>query len=192
MLAYVFWHQPAAGVAAAVYEEALRAFHRALRAHSPDGFRESAAFGFRGVPWFPAESGYMDWYAIADFTSLGLLNEAAVAGARQAPHDDVARLAGAGLGGLFKLVAGSACFEQMNFGTWMKKPEGMSYSALLARAASLIDPASMGLWQRQMNLGPGLEFCIGSPGRVAAPAEFSPVAIELRHVTPHRPAPAAA
>lgn len=190
MLAYVFWHQPAAGVDTTVYEEALRAFHHALGAHPPDGFGESAAFGFRDVPWFPAESGYLDWYAIGDFTSLGLLNEAAVAGAKQAPHDDVARLAGSGFGGLYRLVAGRACFEQMNYGTWMKKPEGMSYRAFLERAASLIDPTSMGLWQRQMNLGPGLEFCIGSPGRLAAPAEFSPVPIELRQVTPQRPVPA--
>jgi hypothetical protein len=182
MLAYLFWHQPAAGVDATAYEEALRVFHRALGEHAPGGFLGSAAFGFRDVPWFPAESGYLDWYAIADFTSLGLLNEAAVAGARQAPHDDVARLAGSGMGGVYRLVAGRAGFEQMNFGTWMKKPEGMSYSAFLARASSLIDPANTGLWQRQMNLGPGLEFCIGSPGRVAAPAEFSPVAIELRQV----------
>jgi hypothetical protein len=178
MLAYAFWHQPAAGVAAADYEEALRAFHRTLAEHAPAGFLESAAFGFRDVPWFPAESGYLDWYAIADFTSLGLLNEAAVAGARQAPHDD------AGFGGLFRLVAGRANFEQTNFETWLKKPEGMPYSAFLAQVSRAIDPASMGLWQRQMNLGPGLEFCISSPTRVAAPVEFSPVAIELRAVFP--------
>jgi hypothetical protein len=180
MLAYVFWHQPAAGVDTTIYEEALRRFHRTLGEHVPQGFLGSAAFGFRGVPWIPLGAGYLDWYAVADFTSLGLLNEAAVAGARQSPHDAVARLAGAGFGGLYRLVSGHARFEQMNCGTWMTKPEGMSYGAFLERASGAVDPASMGLWQRQMSLGPGLEFCIGSPGPVVAPAEFKPVAIELR------------
>src|SRR5260370_1046299 len=88
MLAYLFWHQPAAGVAAAAYEESLRAFHRALSEHKPHGYLGSASFGFQGTPWFPAQPGYLDWYTVADFTSLGLLNEAAVAGARKVPGAD--------------------------------------------------------------------------------------------------------
>ena len=93
MLAYVFWHHPADGVDAAVYEESLRTFHRALASHAPEGFLGSAAFAFRGVSWFPAEAGYLDWYNVADFAGLGALNDAAVAGARKEPHDDVARIA---------------------------------------------------------------------------------------------------
>jgi hypothetical protein len=108
MLTYVFWHSPAGGVAPSIYEESLTAFHRALAAHAPPGFGTSAAFAFRGAPWFAAESGYLDWYKVEDFASLGALNDAAVAGARKDPHDKVAQLAGAGLGGLYRLVAGHA------------------------------------------------------------------------------------
>ena len=182
MLAYLFWHEPAAGVAAAAYEESLRAFHRALSEHKPDGYLGSASFGFQGTPWFPAQPGYLDWYTVADFTSLGLLNEAAVAGARKAPHDDAARMAGAGVGGLSKLVAGSARLEQTNFATWLAKPNGWGYDAFLAQARDLIDPVNMGLWQRQMTLGPGLEFCITSPGPVAAPEIFDTVVVILQAI----------
>src|SRR5258708_25465555 len=43
-----------------MYEESLTAFHRALAAHAPSGFRASTAFAFRSVPWFSAEAGYLD------------------------------------------------------------------------------------------------------------------------------------
>jgi len=182
MLAYVFWHHPAAGAEVAAYEEALRSFHRTLTVHAPDGFLASAAFGFKDVPWFPAASGYLDWYTVADFAGLGLLNDAAVAGARKDPHDHVARMAGAGFGGLFRLIDGRAAFAESNVGTWLKKPDGMKYDAFLQQVSKLIDPASMGLWQRQMSLGPGLEFCIHSPKRIEAPAAFGPVSIEFRPI----------
>src|SRR5260370_31840546 len=120
MLAYVFWHNPATGVVPSIYEESLTAFHRALGAHAPPGFRGSAAFVFRCAPWFSAESGYLDWYKVDDFASLGALNDAAVAGARKDPHDKVAQLAGAGLGGLYRLVAGSPDFAGVSIGTWFK------------------------------------------------------------------------
>jgi len=179
MLAYVFWHSPAGGVAPSMYEESLTAFHRALAAHAPSGFRGSAAFAFRGAPWFSAEAGYLDWYEVEDFAGLGALNDAAVAGARKDPHDKVAQLAGAGLGGLYRLVAGSADFAGVSIGTWFRKPDGMSYRSFLDQASMLIDPSSMGLWQRQMSLGPGLEFCILSTDRVKTPETFSPVTIEM-------------
>lgn len=182
MLAYVFWHRAAAGVHAADYEESLREFHGTLASYPPSGFLGSASFRFPAAPWFPAGSGYLDWYRVADFASLGLLNEAAVAGARKAPHDRAARMAGAGFGGLFKLVAGRESIPQASFGTWLKKPAGMSYDLFLERAGKLVDPAQMGFWQRQMNLGPGLEFCALSPNRVEAPDEFDPVVIQFRQV----------
>src|SRR5207253_11456951 len=37
-LAYVFFHRPTAGLAAATYEEALRRFHSALATAAPPGF----------------------------------------------------------------------------------------------------------------------------------------------------------
>ena len=41
MLAYVFWHWKAAGVAAGDYENRQRAFHAALAAEPPPGFHGS-------------------------------------------------------------------------------------------------------------------------------------------------------
>jgi hypothetical protein len=188
MLAYVFWHHAAAGIDTAAYEESLRKFHHTLAAHAPEGFLGSAAFAFRGVPWFPAESGYLDWYKIDDFAGLGKLNDAAVAGARKEPHDHVARMAGAGFGGVFRLVAGNADLPRTQIGTWLRKPDGMTYDAFLEQASGLVDASKMGLWQRQMTLGPGLEFCLHSPNRIEAPAAFSPVQVELASITGAPPA----
>jgi hypothetical protein len=180
VLAYVFWHGAASGVSSTDYEDSLRAFHGTLADHPPTGFLGSAVFGFPDAPWFAAGSGYLDWYRVADFASLGFLNEAAVAGARKAPHDRAARMAGAGFGGLFKLAARDSI--RQTIGTWLKKPAGMSYESFLERAGKLVDPERKGLWQRQMNLGPGLEFCALSSNRVEAPDEFGPVVIQLRQV----------
>src|SRR6266567_3772957 len=129
MLGYVLWHGPAAAVEVSAYEDALSAFHGRLAAHAPDGFRGSAAFAFRAAPWFSAAPGYVDWYKVDDFTSLGELNDAAVAGARKEPHDKVAAQAGSGSAGLYRLAAGSADFGAVAVGTWFRKPAGMSYAA---------------------------------------------------------------
>jgi hypothetical protein len=58
----------------------------------------------------------------------------------------------------------------------------MSYDSLLERTGKWIDPERMGFWQRQMSLGPGLEFCALSSNRIEAPDEFGPVVIQLRQV----------
>ena len=181
MLAYAFWHHPAAGVDAVIYEEALKTFHSTLTG--------STAFAFHSVPWFPAPSGYLDWYQVADFASLGELNETAVTGARKEPHDNVARMAGAGFGGLYRLIAGQADLGKTNTGTWLRKPDGMKYAGFLEQMSGLVNPSSMGLWQRQMSLGPGLEFCLLGADRIDAPEAFSPVSIELRIVAKSRACP---
>lgn len=174
MLAYVFWHHPAAGVDETSYEAALIAFHRTLTG--------SAAFAFHDVPWLPAKSGYLDWYTVKDFASLGELNDAAVTGARKEPHDNVARMAGVGFGGLYRLVAGQADLPRTNAGTWLSKPAGMKYADFLEQASRLVNRSSVGLWQRQMTLGPGPEFCLLGAGGIEAPEAFSPVSIDLRQV----------
>ena len=174
MLGYVLWHHPAHHLDPTVYEEALRRFHSTLTG--------SAVFAFRGVPWFPAPSGYLDWYTVTDFAGLGALNEAAVAGACKEPHDHVARMAGAGFGGLYRLIAGQADWPRTKVGTWLRKPDGMKYAEFVHQASALVDPSSMGLWQRQMTLGPGPEFCLLSGSRIEAPEAFGPVSVELRQV----------
>jgi hypothetical protein len=51
VLAYISWHLPAPAVQAADFEQALERFHRSLAHRPPSGFRGSAAFRARGLPW---------------------------------------------------------------------------------------------------------------------------------------------
>src|SRR4051794_38465295 len=96
MLQYVFWHQPLDGVDRERYEAALAAFHEALRRGTPRGFVRSRAYRVENAAWLPSETGYEDRYEVVDFTSLGLLNDAAVAARLRPAHDEAATLAGFG------------------------------------------------------------------------------------------------
>jgi hypothetical protein len=153
MLAYVFWHWPAAGVEPARYAETLLAFHRALAAEPPSGFSGSRVFALERAPWLPAARAYEDWYLVDDFAALGVLNDAAVAAALRAPHDSAARLAGGGHGGLYRRLAAPAG-PSSGWTTWCSKPAGVAYPAFLAT----LPPAET--WQRQLVLGPAPEFCL--------------------------------
>jgi hypothetical protein len=145
MLAYVFWHRPHAGTSPADYEDGLRAFH--ARVAVP-----SACFRIGALPFGDAAAGYEDWYLVGDWSELGELNAAAVSGARRPPHNDVARLAAEGWGGVYLLIRGQALPPLTT--RWVGKPAAESYDAFLAAT-----PAPT-VWQRQMTLGPAPEFCL--------------------------------
>jgi hypothetical protein len=102
-LAYVFAHAPGAATSREEYVAGLQQFHDALAAAPPNGFLDSWV-------WHVAEAApagsFEDWYLVEDWTALGALNAAAVTGARKAPHDAVAPLAGAGAGGIYALAYG--------------------------------------------------------------------------------------
>ncbi len=172
MLAYVFWHWRSPGVEMTRYLEALAAFHRALSAEPPAGFRGSRVLSVDGAPWAPVVSALEDWYFVDDFAALGVLNEAAVAGRRRAPHDGAARLAAGGKGGVYRnLSSGSRAADKV---TWLSKPAGMDQKDFLARL-----PAGIEVWQRQMVLGPAPEFRLSS--EFAAPA-FEAFTLTVRNV----------
>jgi hypothetical protein len=154
VLAYVFWHSPAAGADLAAYEGALRDFHEVLRDDPPDGFFRSAALRVEGAPWLPGGAGYEDWYLVGGFADLGALNEAAVAGRRRAPHDVVAGRSDHGAGGVYAHWAGA---PEVGAGTarWFAKGPGTSYGDLRS-ALPAAPPATT--WQRQLVLGPAPEF----------------------------------
>ncbi len=159
MLAYVFWHAPAAAVAAADYEARLDAFHAGLRASAPAGLGPTATFALGAVPWLGGAAGYEDWYLVDDFAALGTLNGAAVAGAARAPHDAAAAAARAGVAGVMANVAGPLLPERPGWAAWLAKPEGLAYDDFHAGlAAALGEGASA--WQRQMTLGPASEYCV--------------------------------
>ncbi|MFL5394196.1 MAG: hypothetical protein ACJ79G_15300 [Myxococcales bacterium] len=159
MLAYVFWHWPASGIAADRYVERLVAFHRIFAANPSPGFRGSEVFAIEGQPWSGAAATganlYEDWYFIDDFTALGALNEAAVTVARKDPHDTVAKLAGGGAGGVYRNMIVGRVGDEVS---WFAKPPGTTYEELFKRM-----PHGNSLWMRQMVLGPAPEFRLAGP-----------------------------
>jgi hypothetical protein len=159
VLAYVFWHQPAAGVAAVEYEARLDAFHAAIGV-------PSAWFAVGGLPWLPGGGGgYEDWYLVEDFAALGELNERAVSGPRQAPHDAAAAAAAWGIAGVYRCKRGEARLDGVRCAAWRAKPAGTPYDAFEAALPG------RSAWQRQMVLGPTPEYVLHSD---AGPLEGDP------------------
>jgi hypothetical protein len=171
MLAYVFWHRPAAGVDADAYEQALLAFHRSLAHRLPVGTRASAAFRVAELPWLepvgePGEgpvAGYEDWYLVEDFGALGVLNEAAVGRGHSSAHDAVAHRFGAGAGGLYGLIEGEPCASSLgeaSLAVWIARPPSSRRRALGELLGDGIQPEHASLWRRQLVFGPAPEFCL--------------------------------
>jgi hypothetical protein len=154
VLAYVFWHTPGSVDDIAAYEVALATFHSSLDPADISGFRGSQACLVQGALWFSSPVVYEDWYLVDDFTSLGALNEAAVAGRRQRPHDNVAGMADKGMAGVYALHRGTSQRWDARRSVWFGKTVGMSYDEFFDRLGE-----RRSLWQRQMVLGPTPEFC---------------------------------
>lgn len=180
VLGYVFWHYPLAGVAAADYESSLQSFRSALALHPPAGFRGSLTFAIPRVPWLEAESAYEDWYEIDDFTSLGVLNEAAVSTFRKMAHDDVARMASGGAGGVYRLISGSGALRAARYSIWIRKPAGTSYPRFYEDMSDLLAAPHVSLWQRQLTLGPATEFCLHSEEELTLPPDYAPLTLTVR------------
>lgn len=157
MLAYVFWHAPAPGADGGGYERLLAAFHRELAAAPPPGFAGSAAYSVGPLPWLAGDV-YEDWYAVERWEDLGALNDAAVDARRSIAHDAAARAAGEGVGGVYRLRAGTAAVAVDGPAVWMRKPRGVPYPQFRSRLAEAVGEAG-GLWERQMLLGPAPEYC---------------------------------
>jgi hypothetical protein len=169
VLAYVFWHAPAAGVARDAYEERLAAFHAALRGSPPDGLGDTAVFALAGVPWLGGAAGYEDWYLVDGFAALGALNDAAVSGSRRRPHDAAAAYAAAGVAGVMGHVAGTTLPAGARWAAWTSKPAGLSYADAHAALAEAAGGADAAVWQRRMTLGPATEYCVLAGKRIELP-----------------------
>ena len=150
MLAYVFTHWPAEGVARADYEGRLRAFHEQLAGAGSEGFLRSAVYR--------VDARYEDWYLVEGSFALDPLNDAAVGTRMRAAHDAAAAEAGGGMGSLFRLHSGvpePASGEV----AWLSKPKRESYPDFYAR----FGPDAV-LWRRQLVLGGPTEFMLeGAP-----------------------------
>ncbi len=183
MLAYFFTHWPLESISPEDYETALRALHRSLAAHPPQGFQRSWALAVHQVPWANrGQRAYEDWYLVEDFAALGVLNEAAVNPPHGKTHQVVAHMAGGGKGGVYSLVQGACDPAQIRYATWFSKPTTMTYTTCLQQLATSTGPSGAALWQRQMVLGPGLEFCMHSAVPLALPDAFQALQVEARRV----------
>lgn len=144
MLAYVFWHRPRPGADVGAYENAQRGFHSSLET-------TSASFRLAELPFGDGGSGYEDWYLVESWEGLGDLNRAAVDSTRRPGHDLAASQSADGWGAVYSLARGS---ESIPDGVdWHHKPRGESREDFIASLAGTT------VWQRQMVLGPGPEFC---------------------------------
>lgn len=173
MLAYVFWHWPRPDIERGQYLDHLTDFHRTLAANKPPGFQRSVVFRISGANWLnTAGEAYEEWYLLDNSAAMDPLNDGAVSGVCEAPHNRVAREAADGTGGLYRLRAGEADLAEAKFATWLSKPAGVSYQDFYAELESLTSQPGVALWGRQMTLGPTTEFCIHSRSRIQLPPTY--------------------
>jgi hypothetical protein len=183
LLGYIFWHRSRPGTFRGRYEKKLTAFQESLKAHRPDGLIDALSFRIKVRPWSKRRSpGYEDWYLVRDFGSLGVLNDAAVANQNKRQHDDVARDATGGAGGVYKLLSGDLPLRDARFETWMRKPPRTPYQAFLDDVSRLVGDRRTALWRRQMVLSPASEFCLQSDLRIALPRGFHAATARLNVV----------
>jgi hypothetical protein len=169
VLAYLSWHRPAAGVDRGAYEQALERFHRSLAHQPPSGFRGSAALRLGVLPGLaPVDgdrdrdgpAGYEDWYLLDDWNAVGVLEEAAPARGHETAHRQIASLAGAATGAVYRLIEGSARASGAGEAIWVEHSPGRERPSLGALLGDGIDPARDALWRRCIGLGPAPEYCL--------------------------------
>ena len=185
MLAYVFWHWPQSTIDRGSYLDHLAEFHRTLASNKPPGFRRSVVFSLRGANWINTTGeAFEEWYLLDDSAVMDRLNEAAVTGACEVPHNRVAREAADGTGGLYRFRKGQEDLTQSRSAVWLSKPNGWSYRDFYEAIEPFISQPGFSLWGRQMTLGPTTEFCIHSPTRVQLPRIFGGHNIDLEVIWP--------
>lgn len=183
MLAYVFWHEPRAGVAACDYEAAHREFHEVLWRSQIPGLLALRVYRLDAIPWLPGRPpGYEDWHLLEDSAALDRLNEAAVTQARQLPHDRIAAMAAGGTAGLYGLRAGALLEPAVAY--WLSKPAGTNYQEFNRSMQPYIERGGC-LWGRRMTLGPTPEFCLQAAADSVPPP--GAVAIAMNGVLRHGP-----
>jgi hypothetical protein len=185
MLAYVFWHWPAAEVSSDDYERLQAGFHRGLAEARIPGFQASTAFRIDGqASWLGGAPAYVDWYLLDGSAALDTLNEAAVSGMRKGPHDVLARAMGAGAGSLLqaRTTVTPEEIKRARWATWLAKPKGMPYDPFYGRLAPVYTRPGVSLWRRQMVLGPTTEFGLLSSEPLHLPPGLESLALRLQPI----------
>lgn len=184
MLAYLFWHRPKTDVETGAYERHLVSFHETLSETDVDGFQSSATFRIEGASWMGSgRQVYEDWYLLDGSHAMDPLNEAAVSGARKAPHDAAAHAATDGAGGLYQLRSGDPGLTARS-AVWVSKPAGVGYPDFYEEIEPWTDRPNVSLWRRQMVLGPAPEFCLLTSENVQLPSDVEPVVVERSRIWP--------
>jgi hypothetical protein len=185
MLAYVFWHWPQSSIDRGAYEDHVREFQQTLAVNKSSGFQQSVVFRIRGAGWLnTSDEAYEEWYLLDDSAAMDPLNDAAVSGACEEPHNRVARESADGTGGLYRLREGVENLAQAKFAIWLGKPAGVSYKTFYADLQSLTSQPGVALWGRQMTLGPATEFCIHSQTQIELPPGYSGHTLNLFSIYP--------
>ena len=183
MLAYVFWHWPQSSIDRDVYVDHMAEFYRTLASNKPIGFQRSVIFRINGASWLNTSGeAYEEWYLLDDSAAMDRLNEAAVSEACEQPHNRVAREAADGTGGLYRFRFGQEDLAQSRFAVWLSKPNGVSYNDFYATLEPLTSQPGVGLWGRQMTLGPTTEFCIHSSTQIQLPENYDGQTLQLELV----------
>ena len=161
MLAYVFWHRPAEGVAEEEYEAALQRFHGSLAHDPPSGLTGSATLRAAEIPWLAGDGqGYEDWYTVEGWSGLGVLEAAAVSGGHASAHHEAARRAGRGTAAVYRLVEGEMEPGRARLAAWVGRPAGQDDPTVGQMLGDGVTRYDGSLWQRCLVLGPAPEFCL--------------------------------
>jgi hypothetical protein len=179
MLAYVFWHRPAAGVPVEDYERAVGTFHRSLAHTPPSGLLGSASLRAEALPWLPDAAGgiaggYEDWYVIEGWEAVGVLERAAVSRGHESAHRQAARRAAGGAGAIYRRLEGEAEPPGARLAVWISRPAGESDPMLGELLEDGVSPQQGSLWQRSLVLGPAPEFCLLTAGAIDGVTGVSP------------------
>ena len=182
MLAYVFWHAAPANIAAADYEKTLLRFGHALADSGSPGFLGHASYAIGQTPWL-GEPGYEDWAWLEGSWALDPLNERAVSGVMEQPHNAIAQMTKhGGHGALYYLVAGEHKIPGNSRVFWLSRPRGIKWREVMP---GIVDSAGskVSVWRRQMVLGPSTEFAVIAPPDASAlvlPQGWTSLAVDRR------------
>ena len=162
MIAYVFWHAVPDVLATAEYEKTLLHFGHALANENIAGVVGNASYAINQTPWL-GEPGYEDWVWLEGSGALDTLNQRAVSGVMERPHNAIAQMTKhGGFGALYYLVAGNYKIPGHSKVMWLSRPRGINWRDVvpsILRSAN----SEVTLWRRQMVLGPSTEFAVIGP-----------------------------